>query len=340
MAIYASAGDKRALVLRVARAQVPEILLWAGLLTLVFALVNYLTLPEEGGHTWVINVIFGPLFLGVAWAYRRGRLPDASLPWAWAACSLALVLMLVETYRLQPTAANLAYIAVVMAVFAPVTHGWLPFVVAAVLMEGTALLVFAMTESAVVARENALVCAAALMVGAALLRLRLNALSTTADIQAELAHQAMFDPMTDVLNRNGFDRSASAVRAAAQRNGESVLVWFIDIRGLKRANDELGHQFGDELIRGVAVAVRTCIRTNDLLIRWGGDEFLVLGSGHSGSAAELNERVDAVLAADPKIAGRWRGRVTVGFASGSSDDDLSQLVARADSDMYRRRSAS
>ena len=98
----------------------------------------------------------------------------------------------------------------------------------------------------------------------------MNALGDLADTQAQLDHQATYDPMTDVLNRNGLERAIPAVSGAARRSGVRVLVWFVDVRGLKRANDERGHAFGDQVIRATVDALRGCVRANDVLARWGG----------------------------------------------------------------------
>ena len=112
------------------------------------------------------------------------------------------------------------------------------------------------------------------------------------------------------------------------------------MRGLKAANDLLGHRFGDELLRAVARSLRASIRANDLLVRWGGDEFLVLGTGAADTAADLNDRVDTLLAHDQAIVDRWAASVTVGFASATGVTglvELDELIASADQDMYRRR---
>ena len=59
-------------------------------------------------------------------------------------------------------------------------------------------------------------------------------------------------------------------------------MWFVDVRGLKRANDDNGHAFGDAIIRATADALRESVRANDLIARWGGDEFIVIGEGIDG----------------------------------------------------------
>ena len=57
--------------LEIARAQIPEILAWAGVLTLLFGIVNAATLSDEGPVAWAVNLVFGPVFIGLAWAIRR-----------------------------------------------------------------------------------------------------------------------------------------------------------------------------------------------------------------------------------------------------------------------------
>lgn len=328
--------QRRDLRLRLARHQIPEILTWAGALTLVFGLVNYLTLPGETPWAWATNLVFGPLFLGLAWAIRRGLFDEGLVPWVWASCSLVLVLMLAIVYFHQPTPPNLAYIVAVMTAFGPLTHAWAPFWVASGAMLVVAIISFASTPGVAVT-DSALVCVAGLLIGAVLLRLRMKALDDLAESQAQLDHQAMYDPLTDVLNRNGLERAIPSVTATALRSGAQVLVWFIDVRGLKRANDDNGHAFGDAVIQATADALRESVRANDLIARWGGDEFIVIGEGTAGSAEELDSRVNALLADEDRITGNWPRAVTVGFASGPADSDVYGLIARADADMYHRR---
>lgn len=333
---HASNEQRRDLRLSIARHQIPEILTWAGALTLVFGVVNYLTLPGETPWAWATNLVFGPLFLGLAWAVRRNVVREALVPWVWASCSLILVAMLALVFFHQPTPPNLAYIVAVMTAFGPLTHAWPVFWVAGAAMLAIVIVVFASTPGVVVI-DSALVCVAGLLISSVLLRLRMKALDDLAESQAMLDRQATIDPLTGVLNRNGIERAIPSMSATALRSSDQVLVWFVDVRGLKQANDRHGHAFGDAVINATANALRECVRANDLIARWGGDEFVVIGEGTSGSAHELNERVNAVLALADDLSGEWPRTVTVGFASGPGDSDVAALIARADSEMYRRR---
>ena len=76
----ASPEQRRDLRLRLASRQIPEVLLWAGVLTLVFGVVNYLTLPGESAWSWATNLVFGPLFVLLAVGAPARRHPRESRP--------------------------------------------------------------------------------------------------------------------------------------------------------------------------------------------------------------------------------------------------------------------
>lgn len=171
------------------------------------------------------------------------------------------------------------------------------------------------------------------------MRLRMRVLDALADAQMQSTHEATFDSMTDAMNRHGLEQAVPGLVATACRRREHILAWFVDVRGLKNANDLLGHDFGDMVIVSVTRALRSCVRASDVLVRWGGDEFVVLGTGNDGSVHDLDRRVNAVLEADPELTNRWPGAVTIGFSIGDALVDVYDLIAEADEDMYRRRLA-
>ena len=91
----------------------------------------------------------------------------------------------------------------------------------------------------------------------------------------KLELMARMDPLTEALNRHAF-HSLLSHDAASSDSEVDGCVAVIDIDNLKPINDTLGHSVGDKAIRAVARAVRSLIRADDMLFRWGGDEFLVL----------------------------------------------------------------
>ncbi len=144
-----------------------------------------------------------------------------------------------------------------------------------------------------------------------------------------LAGVAQLDHLTSAFNRHAFyqvlDRDLS---------GTAV---FADIDNLKSINDQFGHAAGDTAIRACATALRSHIRADDLLFRWGGDEFLVLLLGFS--EADARRRLGAVndLLRDIHIAGTG-GTMTVsvsmGFAAFNSAESLDEVIRVADTAMY------
>jgi diguanylate cyclase (GGDEF)-like protein len=118
----------------------------------------------------------------------------------------------------------------------------------------------------------------------------------------------------------------------AKRTGQPLTLAFADVDGLKRRNDSLGHPAGDQLLRAIVASIRAQLRSYDLVIRYGGDEFLCsLLDVTMTQAAERFSLVNADLAAAQKAS------VTAGLAQLNADDRLEDLIARADEALYRAR---
>lgn len=121
--------------------------------------------------------------------------------------------------------------------------------------------------------------------------------------------------------------------ARAKRTGESLVVAFLDVDQLKSVNDSAGHAAGDRMLTEVAHTAREALRPYDLIIRYGGDEFICAISGLD--MAEVSKRfahVNTVLANTP-----GHGSVTAGVALMQPEDSAEDLVARADITLYRER---
>ena len=120
--------------------------------------------------------------------------------------------------------------------------------------------------------------------------------------------------------------------ARATRTGQRFTVAFVDVIGLKATNDQLGHAAGDDVLRQTAAAIRRCLRSYDLLVRFGGDEFVCGLVDMTIADVERHfQEVDAVLASGSGIS------VTTGFAELVPGETTAHLIARADAEMYRHR---
>jgi diguanylate cyclase (GGDEF)-like protein len=107
----------------------------------------------------------------------------------------------------------------------------------------------------------------------------------------------------------------------------------VDVDALKAVNDTGGHASGDGLLRHVAKALAATLRSYDLIIRYGGDEFVCVFPGiHMADGVKRLALVNEALATPPQ-----NGSVTAGFAELQADDSAEDLVRRADGALYQQR---
>ena len=120
----------------------------------------------------------------------------------------------------------------------------------------------------------------------------------------------------------------------ARRQGDSLWAAYVDVDGLKSVNDTRGHAAGDTLLRTVADGLRRHMRSYDLLVRLGGDEFLCVLP--NVTLAEARARFDRLRAELKDSAG---SSVSVGFSELRDSDSPDEFIRRADTDLLARRSA-
>jgi diguanylate cyclase (GGDEF)-like protein len=153
--------------------------------------------------------------------------------------------------------------------------------------------------------------------------------------------QALVDGLTGLANRRAAADALHAEAARAQRLETPLSVVLADLDGFKDVNDEHGHPVGDAVLRVFADVLRETLRESDVAGRWGGEEFLLLlpGADEEG-AAQLAERVRIAFAASdiPGVPG-LRLSASFGVAEYAGETNTEQLLAAADSALYRAKRA-
>jgi diguanylate cyclase (GGDEF)-like protein len=159
---------------------------------------------------------------------------------------------------------------------------------------------------------------------------------------AELETRAEIDPLTEVLNRRGFERELKRSLAHIKRYGTSAALLYIDLDGFKAVNDRHGHGAGDAVLKAVATVLARHVRASDVVGRLGGDEFAVLlwhltEADAQGKARQLEDAVSRTTATH--AGGAFSVGASVGTALLLPLDQPADALERADRAMYARKGA-
>jgi two-component system, cell cycle response regulator len=157
---------------------------------------------------------------------------------------------------------------------------------------------------------------------------------------AELETVTRTDALTGICNRRHLEERLHGMLAAARRHHQPAAVLMIDVDHFKRVNDTLGHAGGDAVLRQVADRLHRRVRLEDVVGRWGGEEFVVLSDATDAAAAEvLAGRLLAAVGGSPfAIEGADDVGVTVSIGCAAGTDDAEALLRRADAALYEAKS--
>ena len=151
-----------------------------------------------------------------------------------------------------------------------------------------------------------------------------------------LAQEAHIDVLTGISNRRSLNQSMKAMLSSAVRHDTLLGFLMIDVDNFKAVNDRYGHPVGDEILKGVATRIRSCLRIEDVVARWGGEEFVVLISDTTDEGAvTVAERIRSCIAVAPFVSSSHEvaGTISIGVAL-SGADGRDGLIERADAALY------
>lgn len=157
----------------------------------------------------------------------------------------------------------------------------------------------------------------------------------------QLSYQSFIDELTGLYNRRGFLAVAQHQFESARREKRNLAIIFADMDGLKMINDSLGHAAGDSSIKDLAEILKTSLRSEDVVARIGGDEFVVLTTIEENEDSEslIARLKDEIAQFNQENQKSHSIEASFGFSVIKPDDkvDLADVVRRADMEMYREK---
>jgi diguanylate cyclase (GGDEF)-like protein/PAS domain S-box-containing protein len=144
------------------------------------------------------------------------------------------------------------------------------------------------------------------------------------------------DPLTNVYNRRGFKDIIAPIYSLALRKQKVCSLFMLDIDDFKAVNDQYGHLKGDKVITFISAMLREEVRSEDVICRWGGEEFLIFSSETSEKATySFAERIRKKIFSSSNQCLNLRVTVSIGIYYGGVSDSLDTIISYADEAMYK-----
>jgi two-component system, cell cycle response regulator len=171
------------------------------------------------------------------------------------------------------------------------------------------------------------------------LRSRLKVGIRVLDLDHRFERAALVDALTELPNRRSLDDTFARQLTRTLREQQSASLLMIDLDQFKRVNDTHGHLMGDSVLRRLAQILRQQVRPQDLLARYGGDEFaLLLPNTDGDTAVSIGERLCNAIAqghVDGTSESLPAATVSIGVATTQASVSLSELMSQSDAALYR-----
>jgi len=159
----------------------------------------------------------------------------------------------------------------------------------------------------------------------------------------ELRALSLVDELTGLYNRRGFLTLATQQLKLCDRTMRPAVVVFVDLDGMKRINDDFGHDVGDQALIETANILRQCFRYSDVVARLGGDEFVTLAiDADFELSGSIQQRLyDKLAELNARVGRTFELQFSIGMApyDPASAEMIEEVLARADSLMYEQKRA-
>ncbi len=161
----------------------------------------------------------------------------------------------------------------------------------------------------------------------------LTDITKMSELSSSYEHEANYDSLTQIYNRNMFHRLIDKKIVSANEKSSSFVFIMVDIDFFKKVNDNYGHLVGDDVLINISKLIKKHIRTNDIFARWGGEEFVLAFDTNIDKGFEIADNLRKIVAEETfdvvqKIS------CSFGITAFKKDDTLDALIKRADEALY------
>jgi diguanylate cyclase (GGDEF)-like protein len=320
------------------RTGVPQAMVLAGGVIMLFAFLEWFSdVAELAWNVAAFLLGFAVMLIGIGLWYGRVRAP--TMQWVHA-----ITAVLVVNYFFADAAVNgvlepVIYAVIFVTAYSPVLLAWSP-----ALWSGAGIVLGGLGWSIAYEATSLLLVAVtvpALISGYALLDVRLRGLRLRAGEIERSTAIATTDIVSGALTQRGLQTLAPGMGAIAERTDQPIYVASVDITRLRDAHEAYGKAYSDALLRTTAEAIGREVRGGDLVARWEGDEFVVLGIGDRPEDDDFRLRIEDAIRDTGVALGRWPVEVSVGSAAGdSTSTTFTDLLAGARTARAARRAMS
>jgi len=214
---------------------------------------------------------------------------------------------------------------------------------AAFLMQGSFRFEITVSKQLVVALATLLVLLNTYLVTRRMELRRIRECLVSTTIQNELVRlQSFTDPLTEIYNRRSLDELAARFVSQARRSHKPLTFLLVDVDRFKEVNTRFGHLTGDFVLAEIAALLKTVVRGSDAVVRYGGDEFLIILAGAAmADSAVVVQRTRTYLR-DWNQAGHLEDfglTLSIGVAEWSDGKTLDEVLDVADREMYAEKAA-